>query len=92
MPSQFLLDMSDMATPRQAALGNCEENVENAQDLPVTLAHTIAEAMHSGLVQLVLGSSQTAPVSPRALHCELCEIRIPPEYQAASCAENNFRP
>ena len=33
MPSQFLLDMSDMATPRQAALGNCEENVENAQDL-----------------------------------------------------------
>ena len=33
MPSQFLLDMSDMATPRQAALGNCEENMENAQDL-----------------------------------------------------------
>ena len=93
MPSQFLLDMSDMATPRQAALGNCEENMENAQDLRTLHLSTHncrGNALRAGPVgPISKGSSQTAPLSdPRA--CELCEILIPPKYQAASCANNTF--
>ena len=56
MPSQFLLDMSDMATPRQAALGNCEENMENAQDLRTLHLGTHncrGNALRAGLVQSV---------------------------------------
>ena len=97
MQSQFLLDMSDTATPRQVALGNCKENMENAQDLRTLDLGTHncwGNAHRAGPIgRIRKGSSQTAPVSnPRALHCELCEIRIPPEYQAASCAENTFLP
>ena len=56
------------------------------------MTHRIAEGMHTGLVQWVQWTkdSQTEAKSLRALHGEPWEIRIPPEYQAASTLENNF--
>ena len=67
--------------------------MENAQDLRTLHLGTHncrGNALRAGLVgPISKGSSQTAPLSdPRA--CELCEIRIPPKYQAASCADNTF--
>lgn len=53
-----------------------------------TLAHTTAEGMHAGLVQLVQSAKDLQKL--QRYHCELCEIRLPPEYQAASCGENEF--
>ena len=48
--------------------------------------------MHTGLVQWVQWTkdSQTEAKSLRALHGEPWEIRIPPEYQAASTLENKL--
>jgi len=53
-----------------------------------TLAHTTAEGMQAGLVQLVQSAKDLQKL--QRCHCELCEIPLPPEYQAASGAEDAF--
>ncbi len=56
-----------------------------------TLAHTTAEGMHAGLVQLVQSAKDLQNCSGIIVnHCELCEIRLPPEYQAASSVKETF--
>ncbi len=65
MQSQFLLDMSDTATPRQAALGNCKENMENTQDLRTLDLDTHScwgNAHRAGPIGRIRKGSQTAPL------------------------------
>ena len=82
LPSRSL-DQDSILTPcGRSSYWTCQTPTPHLAELQMnyargTLAHT--EGMHTGLVRLVQSAKAL-----QNYHCELCEIRIPPEYQAAS--------